>query len=179
MAVETTTITGKVLLPGGAAPPVGSRLVIRLSQSGRAEDGGATQVVGGTIEGRITSDGSVKAADGTSALMLVPNDAITPAGTYYRVEFSVPGGLGWTELWNVTTSPDPVEVGDIQRLSEATPGVIAPTGYATSSLPTASANYSGQIWLKLGGGGVRDILAVCLKGTDGNYDWLTLAEGEG
>jgi len=177
MAVETTTITGKVFMPNGAAAASG-RVTLKLSQAGRAEDAGATQVVGGQYEARIASDGTIKAADLVTALTVVPNDAITPSGTYYRVDFSLANGIRWTEYWNVTTAPDPVEIGDIQRLNEGTVTTVAPTAYAVSGLPTASANYRGQIYLKQGGAGVRDQAFICLKGTDDLYDWIFIAEGE-
>jgi hypothetical protein len=178
MAVELTTITGKVLLPGGGAPPAGSRALIRLSAQGRAEDGSVTQVVGGVVEAVLDSAGSIFAADGVAALTLVPNDAITPTGTFYRVDFSIKGGLGWQELWNLTTAPDPVQIGDIQRLSEGTLITVAPTGYATSVLPTAAESMRGQIWNKQGAAGVADQLVVCLKGIDNLYDWIVISEGE-
>jgi hypothetical protein len=68
--------------------------------------------VGGRVEATIDPNGLV------TSVVLVPNDAITPSGTYYLVQISTTGPVrtSWTERWSVTTSPDPVDVGDITRL---------------------------------------------------------------
>lgn len=109
-AVETTTVQGKVYLPGGSVA-TGGTIRATLSDSGSADDGGTSQRVAGRVDGTI-------GADGTVTLALVPNDVITPTGTYYNVSFRVTGPerASWTEKWSVTTSPDPVDVGAITRL---------------------------------------------------------------
>jgi len=108
MAAETTRITGLVLLPSGA-PCTGGRMRIRLSGPGKVEDAGVTQKVHGVIDVAIGSNGAVD-------FTLIPNDAITPSGTVYRVEFETNDGFRWTEHWSVTTAPDPTEIGDITQV---------------------------------------------------------------
>lgn len=107
-AVETTTIQGKVLMPNGQ-PATAGTILARLSQPGQAPDGGSSQVVGGRFTGTIATDGTV------TGLALVPNDVITPAGTFYRVTVRVTAPVRdeWDETWNITTAPDPVDIGDI------------------------------------------------------------------
>jgi hypothetical protein len=109
MAVETTTITGKVLQPSGV-PASGGRLRARLSSPGTINDAGVTQKINGVAEAEIGSDGSVN-------FKLVPNDAISPAGSIYAVEFQMPDGSSWREYWNLPTNPDPTEIGDVPRVN--------------------------------------------------------------
>lgn len=120
MPVETTTVQGKVITPDGVAVTEGS-IVATLAQPGSALDGATSQRVGGRVEVSIS-------AAGISGLVLVPNDVMTPAGTYYRVSITVrePIETSWIELWSVASSPDPVDVGAVARLQVA-PGLsIAP-----------------------------------------------------
>ena len=119
-AVQTTAINGKIIAPDGTAVTAG-RIEARLNQPGSTPDlsTGASWRVGGPFAGTIAADGTV------TGLALVPNDAITPAGTYYVVTISVtaPRVERWEEKWSVTTAPDPVAVGAITRL-EVAPGIV-------------------------------------------------------
>jgi len=112
-AVETTTVNGKVLLPTGA-PVTAGTITLTLSQSGTTPDGAIKQVVAARVATTIAADGAV-------AFSIVPNDAITPAGTYYLVAYkaTTPTAASWNEKWSVTTTPDPVNVGAITRLEVA------------------------------------------------------------
>lgn len=112
-AVQTTTVQGKILMPSGSVA-TGGTIIATLSGAGTTDDlsTAASQRVGGRVVGSIGASGDV------TGLVLVPNDAITPAGTYYDVSISATGPVrtSWTERWSVTTSPDPVAIGAITRL---------------------------------------------------------------
>ena len=112
-AVQTTTIAGKVLMPNGAVA-TGGTIVATLAGPGSVDDltTGEGERVAGRYAGTIGADGSV------TNLVLVPNDVIIPGGTYYHVSFTVaaPVRTSWSERWTVTTSPDPIDVGDVTRL---------------------------------------------------------------
>ena len=114
-AVETTTITGKVVMPNGVVASAGN-ITATLSAPGSTTDLATSQKwqVGGRFTGTIAVDGTV------TGLVLVPNDAITPAGTYYTVVINVtaPTRDARTFLWSVTTAPDPVTIGAITRLDQ-------------------------------------------------------------
>jgi hypothetical protein len=109
MAVETTRITGLVITPAGT-PATGGKMRIRLSGPGKVEDGAVTQKIGGNVEVAIGSNGAVD-------FVLVPNDAILPAGTVYHVQFETPSGFRWSEHWSLATAPDPIEIGDITQVN--------------------------------------------------------------
>lgn len=115
MAMPTTTVQGKVILPDGTAATAGT-ISFELSEPGKANDGTYDNRIGGKFETDIASDGSVD-------FTLVPNDVITrdgqgsPGGTYYQVTFLVtsPYRSEWSENWEVDTTPDPVDIGAITR----------------------------------------------------------------
>lgn len=110
MAIETTTITGKIYLPNGQAA-ADVALEIQLTQVGKVEDGAQTCLISGVYRTKADSAGAVN-------FPLVPNSgtgAILPTGTKYRVRFTMPDGFTWSELWTVSATPDPVEIGDITR----------------------------------------------------------------
>lgn len=136
-AVETTTITGKLYVPGGGTATGGTITAI-LSSSGSTEDAGVTQIVAGRVSTTIGATGAVSFA-------LVPNDAITPSGTSYTVNFAVtaPIYMSWMEKWNVLTAPDPVEIGDVQRLTTpaTASGMITKEAGATVVSPTGSVDF--------------------------------------
>ena len=113
-AVETTSVSGKVLLPNGAAATSGTIQAV-LSAAGTAPDGAVQQRVLGRYSGTIAADGTV------TGLVLVPNDVITPTGTYYQVTITVrtPTASTSNEKWTVSTSPDPINIGAITRLDQA------------------------------------------------------------
>ncbi len=117
-AVETTTVAGKVLLPGGSGNfAQRGTIIATLSASGSVTDGSEVHRVASRVIATIASTGTV------TGLVLVPNDVITPANTYYLVQFTVsaPLAASWTEKWSVTTSPDPVQIGNITRLDTPPP----------------------------------------------------------
>lgn len=126
MSLPTTTITGKVYTPNGVIVTAGSMVCI-LSQAASVNDAGsgATERVAGLSEFSIQSSGDVQAG-----MALVPNDAMTPTGTYYRVRFTVtaPVSAAWEESWSVPSTPDPIEIGDITRLFTA-PALVLPSNY--------------------------------------------------
>ncbi len=111
-AVETTTVQGKVVLAGGAVATGGTISAV-LSTSGSTDDltTGASWSVFGRMAGTIDPNGNV------TGLALVPNDAITPAGTYYTLTINVtsPTSLrgSVTKKCIVSTAPDPVDIGDL------------------------------------------------------------------
>ena len=188
-AVETTTIQGKVLDPSGS-PATGGTIIAQLSASGSTDDSGTSQRVASRVEGTIGADGSV-------TLALVPNDAITPAGTYYelRIRVTGPERASWTEKWQVDTSPDPVDIGAVTQL-EVAPGITvgnlvlyaatSPSGSCTSSEAPRIAldtsvicQCSSGTWAcsAPGGGGSGDITDV-FGCTTGDCTSITIGESE-
>ena len=101
-------------------------------------------------------------ADGAFSAALVPNDAITPAGTYYRVSWciSTPGSptSSWTENWIVPTSGSPVTVASVVVTSPPSPSYqiqaaqLAPGGTSGQVL-TRDGSAQGQSWQTPAGGG--------------------------
>ena len=117
-AVETTTVQGTVYLPDGQTVATAGTIRAQISDACSTTDGSGQVRISGRIEADIGSDGSVD-------IDLVPNDACTPAGTYYTVRISVTSPsprTSWTEKWSVTTSPDPIYIGSVTRLEYA-PGI--------------------------------------------------------
>lgn len=53
---------------------------------------------------------------------------------------------------------------------------LPPIRESGQSLPTASANYQGRMWLKKGAAGVLDGLWACVKLADDSYSWNQLME---
>lgn len=134
MGVTTVAIQGKVLTPSGEAPWRGS-ITAKLSQPGSVLDGTKSQRVTQETTGTIAADGTV------TGLALVPNDQITPLGTYYTVTFDVhlPNGrqpTPWTETWQLASEPSPIDVGAVPRLN-VVPGVAVTTD-ATNQTATAA-----------------------------------------
>ena len=115
MAMPTTTVQGKVILPSGD-PATAGTLTLVLSEPGLVNDGATDHRIGGERQEEIGTDGAVDFA-------LVPNDQITrdgeesPGGTIYRVDVLVtsPYRCRWSESWSVDSSPDPVDIGAITR----------------------------------------------------------------
>lgn len=130
-AVPTVTITGSVLTPGGGGAVQGT-VHARLSQAGTALDGATPQRVAGSVLVNLTAAGALPAG-----FALVPNDAITPAGTYYEVTLTTRTALGerqvWTERWQLTSSPSSIAIGDVPRL-DVVPGVAVGLVPATATV---------------------------------------------
>ena len=110
--VETTTITGQVIVPNTAIVATAGYVTAQLSQEGQTPDGTVVYMIGGRMAFPIAADGTV------TGFKLVPNDAISPSGRYYAVTFSVtaPARTSWTWKWNLATTPDPINVADVPRL---------------------------------------------------------------
>ena len=132
-------MAGKVLMPNGAVA-TGGTITVTLSQPGTTDD--TSTMVSQRVGGRVI--GSIGAAGDVTGITLVPNDKITPSGTYYTAQFSTTGPVrtSWTETWSLTTSPDPIDVGDITRLN-IVPGVTLNFDNLSDVLLSSSAN--GQI----------------------------------
>jgi hypothetical protein len=123
MAIPTVTITGHVLTPSGDAVTSGT-IDLTLSAAGSVLDGAASErLPGGKWSGtayRITL-----AAGGAlpAGAKVVPNDAITPSGTYYTAKFtcftaaSTTIPVVWTEIWQLVGMGSTVAIGAIPRLA--------------------------------------------------------------
>lgn len=44
--------------------------------------------------------------------------------------------------------------------------------------PSPDISKRGVIWYTIGGLGEKDIMEVCLKGGDGNYEWRNMIKGD-
>jgi hypothetical protein len=128
-AVDTTTISGKVLTPSGD-PATAGKVTCELSQAASASDGSGVQRVATRVSATIGATGAVSIA-------IAPNDTLTPAGTYYTCKFTVttPASASWVEKWSVASAPDPVDIGSVSRLDVA-PGTT--TGVYVVALATCS-----------------------------------------
>ena len=128
-AVDTTTISGKVLTPSGD-PATAGKVTCELSQAASASDGSGVQRVATRVSATIGATGAVSIA-------IAPNDTLTPAGTYYTCKFTVttPASASWVEKWSVASAPDPVDLGSVSRLDVA-PGTT--TGVYVVALATCS-----------------------------------------
>ena len=108
MAIATVTITGKVVRPDGAGVS-GGNIAVTLSENGTVDDAGVEQVIGGTFNVVIATDGSVN-------FEIVPNSgtgSITPAGTSYTAVFETPGREGFTKIWTIAAAPAGQDIGDL------------------------------------------------------------------
>jgi len=142
-AVETTTITFTVIMPSGATATSGT-VYATLSSSGETPDGASTSVVAARTSATIASNGAVSIA-------LVPNDAITPEGTYYIFNYDVrtPSLSSWKENRTVATTPDPGLISDTTLL-DAAPGIAAPV----SRIQDEATSLTRRSTLNMTGGGV-------------------------
>jgi hypothetical protein len=164
-AVETTTITGKVLIPNGSGNPyTAGTVTVTLSTAGTAVDGGSTVIVSGRTTATI-------AADGTVSFAVVPNDVISPEGTYYIVKFSptAPTSASWTENWIVVTTPDPITIGAVTRVNTP-PGIAAPV----STIQDEGADLAKRTKLNFVGAGV-----TCLDSAGQSRTDCTITSGGG
>lgn len=164
-AVETTTVNGTVYDPS-ATGATGGKIVCTLSASGAASNGSTMQKVAGKYQATIQSDGSV-------SFTLVPNDVISPSGTYYTCEFTVntiPRAT-WTELWRVDTSPDPVAVGSIVRLDgSAGISVAVAAGSSGQIQYNSSGAFAGAPGMVLTGSGTIATTKFRYQDVDTNAD---------
>lgn len=115
MAVTTVAITGHILGPSGVAPTSG-KVNIRLSVHGSTLDGAESVRVAGEHSVTLGAGGSFSAA-------LVPNDLITPSGTYYLAEvvLRLPNGRSWSkaEKWQLTSADLTLDIGAVPQIDEA------------------------------------------------------------
>lgn len=134
-AVPTTQITGNVLDPGAAGVASGA-ITCTLSQPGSALDGAVSQRVASSVTITLGVAGAMPAS-----ALLVPNDQITPSGTAYTCVFSVRLASGrpatWSEVWQLASTPDPIDIGAVPRLSTAPPVAGSYVGTAPSYTATA------------------------------------------
>lgn len=175
MAIKKTTIQGTVLLPSGDPSP-GGRIELKLStELGISPDDADSQVyvVGSSITAKI---GALGVVDFT----LVPNDAITPAGTVWVAEYYFPGGKQITECWSILDGPD-IEIGDIVRTKAAqiSGGGAFLIVSDFSLLPAPSASLKGVCGYVEGAVNQMDIKYMCMKGWDDVYRWIRANEGGG
>jgi hypothetical protein len=105
MAITTVNVIGTVYLPNGA-PAANVRMRWRLTEAGVVDDAGASQRVGGVFEASADASGAVD-------FNVIPNDTITPAGTFYHVTFETDKGEKWTEELQPASAPSPVNIGAI------------------------------------------------------------------
>jgi len=163
-ALPTTTVNGKVYLPDGTTAAGGVVDCALAPTAGTVLDGNSqAQVAPLHTKGTIAADGTV------TGLALVPNDAITPSGTYYDVRFTTtaPVRATWVVRWRVDSTPNPVAVGAISRL-DVVPGIAVgnfllftaaePTGACQAAETPRQATSTGRTcactvgaWLCLGG----------------------------
>lgn len=146
-ALPTVAIQGRVQTPDGTALTSG---IIRCSLSQPAS------VLDGATSQRVASAASTTlAADGTVTWALVPNDVMTPAGTAYSCTIAgiaAGRGVSWTETWQLASTPSPISIGAIPRLSTAPPVAGSYVGTAPSYTATAASgspaflSNSGAYW---------------------------------
>ena len=173
MAIERTTIQGTLYGPGGSPVP-GGKITAELSNPGSAPDttSGDDEAVAGTQEFTIGGNGAL-------SFTLVPNDVITPAGTIYKITFELPDRYTWTEFWSVSTTPDPLEIGDVTKVIGPSVAALIPDIPGVTVLPTAGPIYHRKVLVLLGVSGVSDDVAVICLATmvAGNFEWSALAAG--
>ena len=115
-ASETLSQLTRVLIRGPILTPDGEPLTSgyvegRLSQAGSVMDGASSvRIAGGSRVSAIFTLSTGGLLPGTARL--VPNDVITPSGTYYRVrvvgvspDSQLP--VIWEERWQLASTPDP------------------------------------------------------------------------
>jgi len=171
MPVPTRTIQGKVLIPSGAGA-VGGLLVITLSREGKVSDGVTNHKAAGMVKIAVGTDGTV-------AFALIPNDAITPAGTFYQVAGRLPDGFAWRDSWDIPSGGTPLDIGAIPSIAGLP---IDPRIFevpAVTVLPTASSEWQGRVLRVNPTDGSPSYLAVCLPNGAGVYRWDIFATGGG
>lgn len=108
MAVETTTIQGKVLSPTGDGV-AGGHIELRVSEPAKVMDGGTSHWLGRAVYKAVIG------TDGTVGFALIPNDAMTPSSARWLAVYYPVDAESWEETWNLGTSPDPIDIGAITR----------------------------------------------------------------
>ena len=112
MAIPTTTIQGKVLMPDGTDTT--GTILASLSAPGTVTDDATAdvEIVAGRFRGSIV-------AGVVTGLALVPNDEISPAGSHYRFSFEIeaPAKHRYVRRLLVPSAPDPVDIGALVEAS--------------------------------------------------------------
>lgn len=172
MAIPQRTINGSVLLPTGAGAPGGTIKATLSSRSGKVADdvSGDGSVIGGELD-------AVVADDGTVSFNLTPNDEITPAGTYWILEFRLADGSRWKRWVTVPSGAGAIAIGD---LPEAIPIQTSTVRYLVASyvtdpdenLPAADAGYRRVVAYVDGPASDEDVVFVCMKTAGDTYDWV-------
>ena len=115
---------------------------------------------------------------GSYSFQLVPNDVITPSGTYYSATFGqCDTGESWTEVWVVPTSATPLTISAVRASVPTSPSMAVSPAQLTSGGGTAG---QGLVWngtsyapTTLSGSGTVTSVAC---GTSG-VSWLTCSFG--
>ena len=173
MAVTLVTISGSVVDPEGVGIVRGT-ITCQLSTSGSTLDGAASVRVCGEASGAIT-------AGVLSSLALVPNDAITPSGTYYLaiIEGNLSNGRRYrkAERWQLTSDDLTLDIGAVPRL-DAIPGLSVGVSVAGGDLSAGVVTATGAT----GSRTVADHLAtlpdskITVTGFDGLTAEMPLAD---
>jgi hypothetical protein len=169
MALPTVTVSGKLRLPNGDVIGATGKLIITLSTT----KGHATDDADGSVYYTVTGSKKITPdSAGDVSFSIVPNDVITPAGTYYNVLY-IGGGEKVEETWTVASSPDPV---DLQQIPKSTPAAVTAPHQIPSiaALPTPGSDYSGVIYVVTG---PPQIAYICLQAADTTWSWVPIALG--
>lgn len=196
MAIPTVQIQGKVVTPDGD-PVASGRIEVSLSQAGSALDGASSVRLapGASAPGSLITLGTGGVLPASA--VLVPNDAITPSGTYYRARFVVVPAdsslpVEWTEKWQLASTPNPLDIGAVPRI-EGTPAAaysvtaavaqaIVDSAIAALTLPVytlATRPDPGAPWARrfitVQDSGSDMELHFCRLKADGSYEWIVAA----
>lgn len=168
MAVTLVTISGSVVDPEGVGIVRGT-ITCQLSTSGSTLDGAASVRVCGEASGAIT-------AGVLSSLSLVPNDAITPSGTYYLaiIEGNLSNGRRYrkAEKWQLTSADLTLDIGAVPRL-DAVPGLNIAPFYISGDATAMQAKATGAAAFRT----IADHLAAITPPVDGDPMPITKADG--
>jgi len=169
MAATTTTITGAIVTPSGVGIS-GGKIEISLSAHGTTDDGGSEQVVLRSLTVPIALDGTVN-------FDLIPNDAITPGGSFYRFKFVSPSGRSWITDYQPASIAG-YAIGDLPLYVEpAVPAAQQLVVAEEADLPTASAAYRRTMAYVEAATGQQDEIFFCMKNASEGYSWVSIAVG--
>ncbi len=169
MAIPVISITGKVVDPAGVG--VTGKITAMLSRPGSVLDGTTSQDVARQVTTTISAGGTL------SGFVLTPNDAITPSGTYYTVQFDAMLADGsrhiWRELWQLASSPSPIDIGAVPRLG------VVPGQAVGSDVSAATVLATGSTTKRTASARAADVANVVDWGVpiDGVMDGLAALQG--
>lgn len=164
MAIPKRTISGTIYRPDGTGIAGGS-ISIQLSHPGSVMDEATLkdERVAGVAKVAIGADGAVE-------FDLVPNDEISPTGTFYRVTFRDGDGAEWSDAWEVPSGGAPLAIGAVPTKQ----GVALSPSFvrlsAVSSLPTAGPEWH-RVMVTIQQAGGPEQGFVCVKNADGSFGW--------